>query len=325
MAEINHRDTYGPGTIVIIGTGMMGHGIVLDFARHGFHVTMLGRNKESLQKGLQAIESDLSRIRALGLHTEGTDDEVLSRIKLTDDKTSGLREAKFVVEAIIENLEQKQSWFRHMGEVCRPDTILTTTTGSILPSQLASVTKNPERVLGAHYINPPYLQPLVEVIRHPATSDESVKATASLLNAARKHPVVLEKEIEGFVLNRIQVAIVRECLSLVEQGVTDAAGVDTIVRQTLGRRLAAIGPLEAVELGMGWDLALQVANVIMPKLSAQQHIGLMKELAQKNHLGLKSGKGLYDWSPEKADELRTKLGQTASALSGVLDQKKSRQ
>jgi 3-hydroxybutyryl-CoA dehydrogenase len=316
----------GPPSIAVIGTGMMGHGIALDFARNGFRVSLVGRNQESLRKGLDAVKSDLARIRALGLASELSDEELISNIESssTDQKNqveTALGSANFVVEAIVENLAQKQEWFKKMDLLCPPEAVLTSTTGSILPSSLASVTKRPGQVLVAHYINPPYLQPLVEVVRHDGTNDHAVKTTVELLSASKKFPVVIEKEIEGFVLNRIQVAMVRECLSLVEQGVVDAAGVDTIVRQTLGRRLAAIGPLEAVELGMGWDLALTVANVIMPKLNANGEVGLMRKLVEEKKLGLKSGQGLYQWSPGKADELRSKLGKSASALAAVLDPK----
>ncbi|MDZ4084723.1 MAG: 3-hydroxyacyl-CoA dehydrogenase family protein [Bdellovibrionales bacterium] len=310
--------------IVVVGTGMMGHGIALDFARNGFQVRLLGRNQESLKKGLDAIKGDLTRIRALGLASALADETSLSNIEFVSADQPGqvertLSDSTFVVEAIVENLAQKQEWFRKMDQFCPPEAILTSTTGSILPSLLASVTKRPGRVLVAHYINPPYLQPLVEVVKHATTDPSTVIATVELLKASKKYPVVIEKEIEGFVLNRIQVAMVRECLSLVEQGVVDAAGVDTIVRQTLGRRLAAIGPLEAVELGMGWDLALTVASVIMPKLNSNGEVALMRKLVDEKKLGLKSGQGLYKWSPEKADELRANLGKSASALANILD------
>ena len=180
-----------------------------------------------------------------------------------------------------------------------------------MPSRLAEVASRPDRLLVAHYFNPPYLIPLVEIVPGPDTSSQTVMAMVGVLEQVGKKPVVLRKEATGFVGNRLQFAMFREALAIVEAGIADPEAVDQVVRFGFGRRLAAAGPFEVFDLA-GLDTILAVATQILPELDAPNPTGqavpaLLSRKVAEGDLGVKSGRGFHEWTTDKADELRNRL------------------
>jgi 3-hydroxybutyryl-CoA dehydrogenase len=167
--------------------------------------------------------------------------------------------------------------------------------------------RHPERALGTHWWNPPYLVPLVEVIRTPSTSAAAVAAMTTLLKAVGKTPVTVEKDVPGFVGNRLQHALWREAIALVEQGVCDAETVDTVVKASFGRRLAVLGPLENADL-VGTDLTLAIHETVLPDLDRTPGpLPVLRQLVADGKLGMKSGEGFRRWTPEQQSELRRRV------------------
>jgi 3-hydroxybutyryl-CoA dehydrogenase len=192
---------------------------------------------------------------------------------------------------------------------------LASNTSTYLPINLASATQRPDKFLVTHYFNPPYLLPLVEIVRHKETSDETVATIYDLMTRVGKSPVIAQKEAPGFVGNRLQMALFREALSIVEQGIATPQDVDTVVRTSFGRRYAAAGPFEVWELA-GWDLVLAIAQYLIPDLESAPEISpILGETVERGELGVKAGKGFYDWTPESAEALKQKIGQALIEIS----------
>jgi len=198
-----------------------------------------------------------------------------------------------------------------LNGLCGGETIIASNTSSFMPSRLAEAVSFPDRLLVAHYFNPPYLIPLVEIVPGPDTSNETVMTMVGLLQKVGKQPVVLRKEATGFVGNRLQFALFREALAIVAQGIADPAAVDQVVRFGFGRRLAAAGPFEVFDLA-GLDTILAVATQIFPELDTANPTGqpvpelLLRKVAEGD-LGVKSGRGFHEWTAQKADELKSRL------------------
>jgi 3-hydroxybutyryl-CoA dehydrogenase len=180
---------------------------------------------------------------------------------------------------------------------------------------MASATRRPDRVLVAHYFNPPYLLPLVEVVRHDGTSEQTVGEMVELLRRVGKTPVVIRKEAPGFVGNRLQAALFREAVSIVEQGIASAEDVDTVIRNGFGRRLAAAGIFEIWEIA-GWDLVLTICEQLFPKIDSRTSVPLLlRQMVERGEIGTKAGKGFYEWTPESIKALQERIAQTLSTVA----------
>ena len=179
---------------------------------------------------------------------------------------------------------------------------------------MAAATNRPDRMIVTHYFNPPYLVPLVEVVRGPETSDDTFEAIFELMLKVGKKPVAVEKELPGFIGNRLQIALLRECLSLVEKGYATPEDIDTVVRYGFGRRLSAAGPFAIFDIG-GWDTLSAVGDQLISDLDASDTVpGIVKEMVDRGDLGVKTGKGFYDWTPESGEVLRQRI---AGALLSI--------
>jgi 3-hydroxyacyl-CoA dehydrogenase len=297
--------------ISVVGAGLMGHGIAQEFALAGYPVRLHDRNDELLQIALGDIRSNLARLAVPLELTPQKIDAALGRIAPSPDLATVVQDADLVVEAIYEDLDAKHQLLRALERLCRPETILASNTSSFMPSRLAEALATPERLLVAHYFNPPYLIPLVEIVPSPRTSKEAVTTVVQLLERIGKKPVLLHRESTGFVANRLQLALYREALAIVEQGIAEPAAVDQVVRFGFGRRLAAAGPIEVFDLA-GLDTILAVAGQILPSIAETSSAGqVIPESLRRNvaegRLGVKAGKGFHDWTPERAEDLRRRL------------------
>jgi 3-hydroxybutyryl-CoA dehydrogenase len=295
--------------IAVIGSGLMGHGIVQEFAQAGYDTYMFDKNIEGINKAIFDIQCNLENIKNKGLITEKDVQIALAKIHTSNNIHEIHRDIDIVIESVSENLQLKQDLFQQLEELCSEDTIFTSNTSSFPPSMLAEKMKRPERLLITHYFNPAYLVPLVEIVKGEKTEDQYVTIMYELYKKMGKSPVILKKEFPGFIANRLQIAMLREALYIVESGVADAIDVDTVIKNSIGRRWAVAGVFEIAELA-GLDLFLTIASVLQPTLNASpEPLRLLKEKVSKGELGAKSGKGFYDWSPERVIEIRQKMAE----------------
>jgi len=220
---------------------------------------------------------------------------------------TAVREADYVVEAVLEDLPLKQKLFAEIEKHVRPDTILASNTSVIPITKIMKGLKRRERALGTHWWNPPFLVPLVEVIETQWTSAATVDFTMKLHAAAGKKPAHVKKDVPGFIGNRLQHALWREAISLVEQGICDAETVDTVIKAAFGRRLAVLGPLENADM-VGTDLTLAIHKTVLPDIDSRPRPSpYLKKLVKDGKLGFKSGEGFRKWSPAQQQALRMKV------------------
>jgi 3-hydroxybutyryl-CoA dehydrogenase len=293
--------------IAVIGAGTMGHGIAQEFALAGYDTRLVDQTDEQLAGALANVRRNLGLLADAGLVERGAIDGVLARIYATTSLGEAVADADVVIEAVFEDLKLKQELFATLDELCPEHTILASNSSSIMPSQLAPSTGRPDRVLVAHYFNPPYLLPLVEVVKGPATSDSAAQVMFELLRGIGKSPVIMQKEAAGFIANRMQVALQREALSIVEQGYATPEDVDTVVRGSFGRRLAFAGPFEIADIG-GLDVISAVAALLIPEIESSTRVSpVLTDKPARGDYGVKSGQGFYAWPPAAADELRQRI------------------
>jgi len=297
--------------VAIVGAGLMGHGIALEFSLAGYQVRLNDLTDDALEKAITRIHESLRMLQEHGVLRPGQAETMCENVQPTASLEATVSDAEFVIESIAENLEQKQAVFGQLDALCPAHAILATNSSSFMPSQLASATKRPERVLGTHYFNPPFLIPLVEIIRGPKTADATVQAVHDLMKEVGKSPVIVQKEVPGFIGNRIQAAIWREILSLVAGGVASPQEIDQVVKTSIGRRWSVAGPFEITELA-GLDLKRSVLRELLPSLASGSEIpAILNDRVERGELGVKTGKGFYDWAPGEARSLR---GRIARAL-----------
>jgi len=285
--------------IAVIGAGLMGHGIAQVFALAGHDVTIT-------DSFAQTLDTAKSRIAA-NLRDLGEDESAVEKVRVCADQGEAVREADYVVEAAPEDLALKQKLFAEIERHVRPDTILASNTSVIPITAIMQGLTRRERALGTHWWNPPFLVPLVEVIETQWTSAEAITWTMSLHEAAGKKPAHVKKDVPGFIGNRLQHALWREAIALVEQGICDAQTVDAVVKASFGRRLPVLGPLENADL-VGTDLTLAIHTIVLPAIDRRPTPSpYLQKLVADKKLGFKSGEGFRAWSPDEQAALRTKL------------------
>lgn len=287
--------------IAVIGAGLMGHGIAQVFAVAGHDVTITDSVTASL-------DTAKARITA-GLKDLGDDPGAVERVTPLGDLAAAVRAADYVVEAVSENLSLKQKLFAEIEMHVRPDTILASNTSVIPITDIMGGLARRERALGTHWWNPPALVPLVEVIGTQWTSPQAIDFTMKLHAAAGKKPAHVKKDVPGFIGNRLQHALWREAVSLVERGICDAETVDTVIKAAFGRRLAVLGPLENADL-VGTDLTLAIHQTVLPDIEHRPAPSpYLEKLVADGKLGFKSGEGFRKWTPEQQAALRARVVQ----------------
>jgi 3-hydroxybutyryl-CoA dehydrogenase len=294
--------------ISVFGPGMMGHAIAQEFAVAGYDVTLYGRNEKRLDEAHIRVENSLNELAIWKLLEADDVEFALSRLKTTTDIENAGASADLIVESIVEVLEMKKELFAKLDEICPRKTIFASNTSSLMPSMLAEATRRRDRFLVAHYFNPPYLMPLIEIVRAKDTSDKTVKAIYDLYEGMGKSPIVCQKEAPGFIANRLQLVLWREAFNIVQRGIASPQDVDRAVKNSFGRRLGMVGPFELYEYIDGYDLTLQCEKYILPDMdTSNQSYPLLLEKVEKGELGAKTGKGFYDWTPEFTEAWRKKI------------------
>ena len=295
--------------IAIVGAGLMGHGIAQEFALANYEVHLHSRTEESLQKAIHNIQANLERLKRLGLVTREQAESVPTKIHTSAVLKEAVEDVDVVIESVYEDLALKQQIFQALDKMCPERTILASNTSTLMLSQFTAGTRRPDKVLVTHYANPPYLIPLVEIVRSEKTSDETVTTMYDLLTKMGKRPIIVQKEVPGFVLNRLQGALLREALWLVQNGVASPQDVDIAIKTSIGRRWAVAGVFEVFEIA-GWDLLLAIASGLLPHLASSPEVPpLLKEKVERGELGVKTGKGFYEWTPESTEALKQRIAQ----------------
>jgi len=284
----------------------MGHGIAIEFALAGYDVRLHSRSEESLERARGMIGDSLERLRDLGRISEQQVESAPGLVRMSTDLANVVSNADLVIESIYEDIDAKTELFGRLDELCPDRTILASNTSSFLPSRLTAATTRPHKVINAHFLNPPFFVPLVEVVPTVETSEETTSVVMELLTSLGKQPILVEREVPGFVASRLQMALLREALWLVENEVASAEDVDKAISAGLGRRWATAGVLQVLEVA-GWDLISRVAADVFPHLSNADDPALLLEMVERGDSGVKAGKGFYEWTPEKAEELRRRI------------------
>jgi 3-hydroxybutyryl-CoA dehydrogenase len=287
--------------IGVVGTGLMGSGIAAVFAAAGRAVFLFDKDPKRLEEAAKQIVEIYEEMRGAGL-TSISQTEILSHIQPVSELTD-VSTAEFIIEAVPEVLEIKQALYRELEGIVDQGVIIASNTSGFMPSKLSEPLAHPERFIVAHFWNPPHAIPLVEVVPSPCTSPTVVEETIALLRASWAEPVLVEKEIPGFIGNRLQYAILREALAIVRSGAASPEGVDTVMKASLGRRYATVGPLETADLG-GLDTFLTIASHLMPQLAKDEDVlELMRTRVEAGKTGLRSGEGFYPWPLERAQKI----------------------
>ncbi len=287
--------------IAVIGAGLMGHGIAQVFALAGHDVAITDPQAASLATVKDRIVANLKDL--------GDDPKAVERVTPIAALSDCVKAADYIVEAAPEVLEIKQKLFADIEAAARPDAILASNTSVIQITAIMQNLKHRERAVGTHWWNPPFLVPLVEVIGTEWTSAATIDFTMKLHKAAGKTPAHVKKDVPGFIGNRLQHALWREAVSLVENGICDAETVDTVIKSAFGRRLAVLGPLENADL-VGTDLTLQIHQNVLPAIDSRPGPSpYLEKLVADGKLGFKSGEGFRKWTPEQQAELRAAVVQ----------------
>ena len=304
------RDGIRPGDInrvAVIGAGLMGHGIALEFAAYGRSVSIHDRSEAVLHDAIPRARVGLLALVQAGRISGDEVDSSLARISASSELGDAVRDADLVIETVSENLELKKSIFRQIDADAPSHAILVSNTSTFLPSALALATTRPSQVAVVHYVNPPHLLPGVEVVKGPETSDSTIELLLVLLRSIGKKPTLIQKEIQGFISNRLQMALFREALSLVQNGYATAEQIDAVVRTSFGRRLSVAGPFELREL-IGLDLSLAIGEQTISTLANDRELPpVLLEKVRSGNLGVKTGKGFFEWTPESAERWRKNM------------------
>jgi 3-hydroxybutyryl-CoA dehydrogenase len=291
------------GTIAVIGNGVIGHGIAEIFAKGGWEVCLIGRSPDSLAKAIDRVRSSLHELVRAGLLSASAIPSAMSRIS-TSTSIERAANADLAIEALPEDMDLKTDTFAKLDAICGRDTVLATASGHPASSVDARVSHK-HRVVAAHFWYPPQLLPLVEVCGSPATSGETVRWICEVLTAVDKTPVVLDREVPGFLGNRIQFAALREAWSLWAAGVASAEAIDSVVKNSIGRRLAVTGPIESADLG-GLDTMYHFAQFLFPSLDRSvEPPTAIAALVRDGNRGASSGRGIYDWPDESGAALHS--------------------
>jgi len=284
--------------VAVIGAGTMGHGIAQTFAQNGFSVNLTDAVESVLVRVKEKIHANLRTLAEGGLISDKEAEQTLDRISVVKGLNTAVRDADFVTEAVVENLEIKQALFKEMEKFCSPDTILASNSSTLKITDTSSLMERPERAVITHWFNPPHIVPLVEVVRGEKTSQETFDIAYALLIKIGKAAVKIRKEIPGFLVNRVQVATYREVISLVEMGVASKEDIDLAIKTSMAFRLASFGPLRIMDMG-GLDIWNKVFEQLLGEIDSKTEVPeSLKKKVERRELGVKTGKGFYEYTPE---------------------------
>jgi 3-hydroxybutyryl-CoA dehydrogenase len=288
-------------TLAVIGNGIIGHGVAQVFAMAGKKVVLVGRAGDSLDKAMKRIRASLDDFVAHELLAAGAIETVMRRITRTT-RLEDAAVAELVIEAVTEDLALKRELFGRLDRICPPPAVLASSSGQPASALIDTVT-NPQRVIAAHFWYPPQLIPLVEICGGPQTAPEVVVFTAKAIREAGKEPVIINREIAGFIGNRLQFAMLREAWALWASGAASAEAIDAVVRNSFGRRVAITGPLESADVA-GLSTMYHFGRSLMPDLDrSPEPAAAVAKLVKDGANGLANRRGVHDWTKRDGEML----------------------
>jgi 3-hydroxybutyryl-CoA dehydrogenase len=286
--------------ILVVGAGTMGHSLAQTFAQGGYSVALVDLSRQTLDKAARLIASNLRTLEDLHVLEEGKGEEIMERVHLLTSLDEGARDADVAIEAIFEDYEAKEKLFQRLETLCPSRTILASNTSYLNIFELKTL-KRLKKIIITHWYAPPHIIPLVEIVRGPHTSRETVEIMKKLLSKLGKKPVIIDKFIPGFIVNRLQRALAREIFHLLDNGYATSEDIDTAVKASLGIRIPILGVVQRYDF-TGIDLVDQfMRNPSIDLVSEDKPSKTLKGLVERGHLGVKSGRGFYDYSGEEME------------------------
>jgi 3-hydroxybutyryl-CoA dehydrogenase len=291
---------------VVIGTGMMGPGTAMALALGGLRTVLLSRRLASAESGVARAGGYLTLLASHGLIDPAQADRARGLLSASEDFDATVCGADIVIESALENMELKQELFARLDSIARPDAVLTSNTSGLSITAIASRCQRPERTMTTHFWNPAHLMPLVEVVQGEHTDGAEATSVVELLRQCGKTPVLVNKDTPGQLGNRLQMALVREAVNIVQEGIADAESVDLAAKTSFGMRLPVYGILEHMDM-VGLDLGARVLDYVTHDLNNEPGMPkLMRDLLETEQLGVKSGRGFYDWSEKDAEAVKSR-------------------
>ena len=288
--------------ISVLGCGTMGNGIAQTFAQYSYNVVLYDINKDNLERAKLTINKNLDRMVKKEVISQEKKNNTLNNIISTTDFNL-IKKSDLVVEAISENIELKKSIFSKLDQECRNDTIIASNTSSISITELAKSTSRKDKVIGMHFMNPVPIMKLVEIINSKYTSKSTTEKIIALSKNLNKIPLTVN-DFPGFISNRILMPMINEAIEALEDGVSEVKNIDGIMKLGMGHPM---GPLQLADL-IGLDVCKSILEVMYKGLGKEKYIpnSLLIDLVENDCLGVKSGKGFYDYSETKKAEIVSK-------------------
>jgi len=303
--------------IVIAGAGVMGSSMAQTFAQSGYKVTLYDLKDEYLEKSRNLININQNASVDKEIFTKQDSENIMGNISFTCSKNC-FKDADFVVEAIVENMDIKHSFWSEVSEIAPQDAILTTNTSGLSITRIGESVNKPERFCGMHWINPPHIIPLIEVIKGDKTIKETSELVYDISKLIGKQPIMINKDVPGFVLNRFQFAVLREAMYIIEEGIASKEDIDSVFKYALGIRYACLGPFEIADLG-GLDTFYNISSYLTKDLSDTKEVSsILSDLVKHGNYGVKSGSGFYDYSNGRDKEVIRKRDEDFYKVSECL-------
>ncbi|MBH2998288.1 3-hydroxyacyl-CoA dehydrogenase family protein [Serratia marcescens] len=287
----------------VLGAGLMGVGIATHFIRHGHEVLLYDPDPQRLAEAPAVASGILAELSDVGQFAHTERGAALARLRVTGDLNAVAR-ARLLIEAIPERLELKHALYEQLEGLIADDAVIASNTSGLPPDELAARMTHPQRLLIAHFWHPPHLIPLVEIVPGRATDPRHLAAVQALLGEMALEAVLLERAAPGFVGNRLQFAVLREALHIVHSGIASAEVVDQVMRASLGRRYAMVGPLEAADM-TGLATVADIARHLFPELATgDEMMALVEQRLQRGDSGQRSGRGFYLWDEARRERIQ---------------------
>lgn len=296
--------------VSIIGCGTMGHSIALSAAWAGLPVKVYGINEKDLENADKGLRSKLKVMMDNDVFSEQVAKRIREKIELSTSLEETIAQSTFIIEVIPEVLEMKKEMYKKIESIVSKNVVIASNTSGFKPSLLAEEMEHPNRFVVTHFWNPGHLIPLVEVVKGEHTDLQTVERAMQVMKAMNKQPILLNKEIPGFIGNRLQYALFREAQSLLDAGVATKEDIDAAVTYSIGRRLPVTGPLMTADMG-GLDVFSAISNYLFEDLSTDQKSGtVLMKLVEENKFGDKNGEGFYSWDTDFSEQKNAEREQT---------------